>query len=59
MADPPHDLENEEDTGVAPDRGAATRTARWIVALGITVAIALVALVILLHLTGAVGPGAH
>jgi hypothetical protein len=59
MADPPHYPENEEEPGTVLDRGAAGRTPRWVVALGIVIAIALVALIVLLHLTGIVGPGAH
>jgi len=54
MAHPPQHPETEEDTGVGPRRAP-----RWVVVLGITVAIALVAAMILLHLTGILGPGGH
>ncbi len=59
MADPPRHPENEEDTGVGPDHGAPRSTRRWAFVLGIVMAIALVALMIFLHLTGTLGPGVH
>ena len=59
MADPPRYPENEEDAGVNPDHGAARSKPRWVFVLGILIAIALVLLIVLLHATGVVGPGAH
>lgn len=59
MADPPRYPESEEDTGVSPDRGAASNTPRWMFVLGIIIVIALVGLMVLLHLTGTLGPGVH
>jgi hypothetical protein len=56
MADPPRYPHSDADTG---DRGSATGTPRWAVVLGIVIAIVLVLLVIVLHLTGTLGPGAH
>jgi hypothetical protein len=47
-----------EETHMA-DRGSATSTPRWLPVLGIAVAIVLVVLLVVLHLTGTLGPGAH
>jgi hypothetical protein len=55
MADPP----SYPDTGAGPDRGSASSTRRWVPVLGIVVAIVLVLLLVVLHLTGVLGPGAH
>ncbi len=59
MADPPRHPETEEETGLGPDRRAAARKRSWVVVLGIIVAIALVGAMVILHLTGVLGPGAH
>jgi hypothetical protein len=59
LADPPRYPENEEDAGVNPDRRAANSKPRWVIAFGIIMPIALVLLIVLLHATGTVGPGAH
>jgi hypothetical protein len=48
-----------DETGVAPGRGAATGTPRWVSVLGIVIAVGLVLLFFVLHLTGVLGPGAH
>jgi hypothetical protein len=56
MADPPRYPDTGDDPG---DRGAATPTSRWVWALGIIIAIALVVLFVVLHVTGTIGPGAH
>jgi hypothetical protein len=58
MADP-RSPETEDDAGQGPDLGADGSTPRWVVVLGIFIAIALVGLIVLLHLTGTLGPGAH
>jgi hypothetical protein len=52
MAGPP-----SYDTG--DDRGSATSTPRWVPVLGIVLAVILVLLLVVLHLTGVLGPGAH
>jgi hypothetical protein len=59
MADPPPDSDTGDDTGVGRDRGSATSTPRWLPVLGIVIAIVLVLLLVVLHLTGVLGPGAH
>lgn len=59
MADPPRSPETDNDTGVGPDRGAAPGTRRWAFVLGIMIAIAVVVLMVVLHVTGTLGPGAH
>jgi hypothetical protein len=56
MADPPR----YPDTGDGPEeRGSASGRPRWVFVLGIFIAIALVLLFVVLHLTGTLGPGAH
>jgi hypothetical protein len=54
VTDPPY-----PDTGGTGERGSATSTPRWVLVLGITVAIVLILLLVVLHLTGVLGPGAH
>jgi hypothetical protein len=52
---PPHPDIGDE----ARDRGGGTARSRLLRVLGIAIAIALVALVVVLHLTGTLGPGDH
>ncbi len=67
MADPPHmpdphpypHTDSDGDTGVRLDRESTTSTPRWMTALGIIIAILLVLAFVVLHLTGALGPGLH
>src|SRR5438128_2407904 len=54
---PPPD--SGEDPAARIDRGRPTGTPRWVRVLGIVIAIALIALPVVLHLTGALGAGAH
>jgi hypothetical protein len=56
MADPPPYPETGDEGG---DRGSTGSTSRWVIVLGIMIAIALIALFVVLHLTGTLGPGAH
>jgi hypothetical protein len=56
MADPPHHPDISDDTGKS---GSATGSPRWVSVLGIIIAIVLVLIVVVLHVTGTLGPGAH
>jgi len=58
MTDPPRHPGTNEDDGPAP-KGPPGGAPRGKVVLGVTIAIALLVLIILLHLTGTIGPGAH
>jgi hypothetical protein len=59
MADPPRYPETGADAGPGHDHGAVGSTPRWKFLVGIVVAIAVVVLIVLLHVTGTLGPGAH
>ncbi|MBI2756760.1 MAG: hypothetical protein HYX52_08630 [Chloroflexi bacterium] len=56
MADPPP-YTGAGDTDIGADRGSATGASRWVSVLGITAAIVVVLLIVVLHLTGTLGPG--
>jgi hypothetical protein len=56
MADPRPD---EDDAGARLDRRRTTGAPGWVWVLGIVVGIGLVALLVVLHLTGTLGAGAH
>jgi hypothetical protein len=58
MADPSQSPETD-DAGPGPDHRATSGTPRWVVIVGIVIAVALLALIVFLHLSGAIGPGAH
>jgi hypothetical protein len=58
MADPSRTPEPGE-AGPGPDRGTTSGPARWKVVVGIVIAVALLGLIVFLHLSGAIGPGAH
>ncbi len=58
MADPPPCLDTD-DAGVEPDPGSTTGTPRWMLVVGVIIAILLILGFVVLHLTGALGPGAH
>lgn len=59
MADPPPYPDTEEDAGEEAERGAATGKRGWLGILVIAIAIALVVLIVVLHLTGTLGPGSQ
>jgi hypothetical protein len=58
MAHPPP-YPDGDDTGMESDRESTVGAPRWVSVVGIIIAIGLVLLVVLLHLTGVIGPGAH
>lgn len=57
MADLPPYPDADHDTDFEPDH-ESSRKPRWIYALGLA-AIGVVILMVVLHLTGTVGPGGH
>jgi hypothetical protein len=59
MADPPRSPETEGHSGQGLGRGPARSKPRWVIGLGIAMAIGLFVLIVLLHVTGTIGPGAH
>jgi hypothetical protein len=59
MADPPRDSDTGDEPAVELDSESATRRPRWVPVIGIVIAVGLGALVLVLHLTGVLGPGAH
>lgn len=62
MADPPPCPGADEpgdDTGARPDRSPTTGAPRWVLGMVIVIAIVLVLLIVVSHLSGVVGPGAH
>jgi hypothetical protein len=59
MAGPRPDPDGEDDFGARMGRGSTTNPPRWVRVLGIVLAIALIALLVVLHLTGTLGAGAH
>jgi hypothetical protein len=60
MPDPPAYPNTGNDTGRGPDRhDEPATTGRWASRLVIAVVAALFVVILILHLTGVVGPGAH
>jgi hypothetical protein len=57
MAHPPPYPDTGDDDG--PVRVPATGAPRWVSVVGIIIALGLVALIVVLHLTGVISPGAH
>jgi hypothetical protein len=58
-ADPDRSQETGDKAALRPGGRSATGTPRWGSVLGIVVAVGLVVLFFVLHLTGVLGPGAH
>ena len=58
MTDPPRHPGTNGNGGPGPE-GPPGGASRRRVVLGVTIAIALLALIVLLHVTGTIGPGAH
>jgi hypothetical protein len=59
MADPLRSPEDADSARRRPDQSAPRSTRRWVVVVGIVLAIALLGLIVFLHLSGAIGPGTH
>lgn len=58
-AEPHRSRDTGDETGAGPGRGWGTGTPRWVSVIGIVIAVGLVLLFFVLHLTGVLGPGAH
>ena len=59
MANLPPYPDSNDDSGVGTGQGSPPATPRWVAVLGMIIAIGLVLLFVVLHLTGSIGPGAH
>jgi hypothetical protein len=59
MSEPPLDSSAGVEPRVGDDREPAPSAPRWVKAVGLGVAVLVVLTLVLLHLSGAVGPSAH
>jgi hypothetical protein len=59
MADPLRSPDDMDRVRGEPNQDAPRGTPRWVVAVAIILAIALLGLIVFLHLSGAIGPGTH
>jgi hypothetical protein len=59
MADAPRSPKAGDHAGHEPERGRRSGTSRWLIVVGIVIAVALLGLLVFLHLSGAIGPGIH
>ncbi|MBJ7608862.1 MAG: hypothetical protein JF887_05460 [Candidatus Dormibacteraeota bacterium] len=59
MAELPRFPNADRDTDTSAEHVSTTGRPRWVAVLGIGLAIALVVLVMVLHVTGVIGPGSH
>jgi hypothetical protein len=58
-ANPHRSRDTGDEIFVWPGRGSAGGPPHWVALFGIVVAVGLVLLLVVLHLTGVFGPGAH
>jgi hypothetical protein len=59
MADPLRSRDDMEPARGEPNQDAPSGASRWVVAVAIILAIALLGLIVFLHLSGTIGPGTH
>jgi hypothetical protein len=59
MTDLPPYPDSTDESSVATGRGPTPSKPRWVAVLGLIIAIGLVLLFVVLHLTGSIGTGAH
>jgi hypothetical protein len=59
MAHPPPYPGSGDDSGTESDRGSTGGAPRWVSVVGIIAFVVLVLLMVVLHLTGVIGPGTH
>jgi hypothetical protein len=59
MANPPSHPATDDHSAGPGHGGPATSRPRWVTVAGIVIAILLVVLFIVLHVTGTLGPGGH
>jgi cytochrome b561 len=59
MAHPPPYPGSGDDSGASPNRGSTDGAPRWVSVVGIIAFVVLVVLMVVLHLSGVIGSGAH
>ena len=59
MADPLRSPDDTDGARRASDGDARSNAPRWVIAVVIVLAIALLGLIVFLHLSGAIGPAIH